>query len=164
MTKNLSLLGSTGSIGTQSLDVARKRGYRVRALSAFQTSKNRGTDSRIQTGCRGAGIRGCGKGFKGARSRYGHKILSGSEGVCECAAYDKSDTVLNSVVGMAGLEPTLTAIKAHKNWRLPIKRLLLPAADLLWTLPKGKMSIFFPWIPNTRLYFRLFRGNLLTGR
>lgn len=67
------------------------------------------------------------------------KILSGSEGVCECAAYDKSDTVLNSVVGMAGLEPTLTAIKAHKNWRLPIKRLLLPAADLLWILPQGKM-------------------------
>lgn len=94
----------------------------------------------------------------------GTKILSGSEGVCECAAYDKSDTVLNSVVGMAGLEPTLTAIKAHKNWRLPIKRLLLPAADLLWIPPKGKMSIFFPWIPNTRLYFRLFRGNLLTGR
>ena len=39
MTKNLSLLGSTGSIGTQSLDVARKRGYRVRALSAFSNVK-----------------------------------------------------------------------------------------------------------------------------
>lgn len=80
MTKNLSLLGSTGSIGTQSLDVARKRGYRVRALSAFQTSKNRGTDSRIQTGRRGAGIRGRGKGFKGARSRYGHKNSFGLRG------------------------------------------------------------------------------------
>lgn len=80
MTKNLSLLGSTGSIGTQSLDVARKRGYRVRALSAFQTSKNRGTDSRIQTGRRGVGVRGRGKGFKGARSRYEHKNSFGLRG------------------------------------------------------------------------------------
>ena len=80
MTKNLSLLGSTGSIGTQSLDVARKRGYRVRALSAFSNVKKIEEQIRIQTGRRGAGIRGCGKGFKGARSRYGHKNSFGLRG------------------------------------------------------------------------------------
>lgn len=61
----------------------------------------------------------------------GTKILSGSEGVCECAAYDKSDTVLNSVVGMAGLEPTLTAIKAHKKLALANKETLVAGGRLV---------------------------------
>ena len=116
MTKNLSLLGSTGSIGTQSLDVARKRGYRVRLCPLFQTSKKIEEQIReFKPDVAALVSEDAAKDLKVRVADTGTKILSGSEGVCECAAYDKSDTVLNSVVGMAGLEPTLTAIKAHKK-------------------------------------------------
>ena len=114
MTKNLSLLGSTGSIGTQSLDVARKRGYRVRALSAFSNVKKIEEQIReFKPDVAALVSEDAAKDLKVRVADTGTKILSGSEGVCECAAYDKSDTVLNSVVGMAGLEPTLTAIREN---------------------------------------------------
>ena len=102
MTKNLSLLGSTGSIGTQSLDVARKRGYRVRALSAFSNVKKIEEQIReFKPDVAALVSEDAAKDLKVRVADTGTKILSGSEGVCECAAYDKSDTVLNSVVGMA---------------------------------------------------------------
>ncbi len=81
MTKNLSLLGSTGSIGTQSLDVARKRGYRVRALSAFSNVKKIEEQIReFKPDVAALVSEDLGKGFKGARSRYGHKNSFGLRG------------------------------------------------------------------------------------
>lgn len=132
MTKNLSLLGSTGSIGTQSLDVARKRGYRVRALSAFSNVKKIEEQIReFKPDVAALVSEDAAKDLKVRVADTGTKILSGSEGVCECAAYDKSDTVLNSVVGMAGLEPTLTAIKAHKKLALANKETLVAGGRLV---------------------------------
>ena len=132
MTKNLSLLGSTGSIGTQSLDVARKRGYRVRALSAFSNVKKIEEQIReFKPDVAALVSEDAAKDLKVRVADTGTKILSGSEGVCECAAYDKSDTVLNSVVGMAGLEPTLTAIKAHKKMAPAHKETLVAGGRLV---------------------------------
>ncbi len=132
MTKNLSLLGSTGSIGTQSLDVARKRGYRVRALSAFSNVKKIEEQIReFKPDVAALVSEDAAKDLKVRVADTSTKILSGSEGVCECAAYDKSDTVLNSVVGMAGLEPTLTAIKAHKKLALANKETLVAGGRLV---------------------------------
>lgn len=58
------------------------------------------------------------------------KVVSGMEGLIECAVYDGADTVLNSVVGMIGLQPTLEAIKAKKQLLLQIRKPLLQA--VIW--------------------------------
>ena len=84
MTKNLSLLGSTGSIGTQSLDVARKRGYRVRALSAFSNVKKIEEQIReFKPDVAALVSEDAAKDLKVRVADTGTKILSGSEGVCE---------------------------------------------------------------------------------
>lgn len=124
--KNLVILGSTGSIGTQALEVALQAGYRVVALAAarnitlleeqirqFQPSYAAVYDEALA-----------------ARLRLqvadvSVKVLSGMEGLCELAALPEADMVLNSVVGMVGLRPTLAAIAAGKNVALANKETLV---------------------------------------
>lgn len=66
----------------------------------------------------------------------GVKIVSGMQGLIECAVYDNSDTVLNSVVGMVGLQPTLEAIKAKKTIALANKETLVAGGHLVTNLAK----------------------------
>lgn len=58
------------------------------------------------------------------------------DGLIECATYDKADTVLNSVVGMVGLQPTLEAIKAKKTLALANKETLVAGGHLVTNLAK----------------------------
>ncbi|MEG1550982.1 MAG: 1-deoxy-D-xylulose-5-phosphate reductoisomerase [Oscillospiraceae bacterium] len=132
MTKSLSILGSTGSIGTQSLDVCRKCGFGVEALTAFSSveiiekqarefnpkmvalvDKKAANDLRIKL------------------ADTNIKVLTGIEGVCECAMIETADTVLNSVVGMAGLLPTLRAIECKKTIALANKETLVAGGQLV---------------------------------
>ena len=104
MTKNLSILGSTGSIGTQSLETARKCGYSVSALSAYSNVDLIEEQIReFKPKVAALVDENAAKELKNRVSDMGTKILSGIEGVCECACVDTADTVINSVVGMAGL-------------------------------------------------------------
>ena len=64
------------------------------------------------------------------------KVVCGMEGLIECATYDKADTVLNSVVGMVGLQPTLEAIKAKKTLALANKETLVAGGHLVTNLAK----------------------------
>ncbi|MBR5753977.1 MAG: 1-deoxy-D-xylulose-5-phosphate reductoisomerase, partial [Clostridia bacterium] len=116
MTRDLTILGSTGSIGTQSLDVARKHGIRVRALTAstsvdvmeeqireFRPAKAALLDEKAAAD------------LKVRVADTDTKVLSGIGGICECATDPESDTVLNAIVGIAGLLPTMDAIEAGKT-------------------------------------------------
>ena len=121
--KGIALLGSTGSIGTQSLDVCRMHGYRVVCLTA-----NRRVDlmeAQIREFRPDLVSMMDPVAADDLRTRVadtGTKVLSGMDGLIECATYSSADTVLNAVVGMVGLQPTLAAIQAKKTLALANKR------------------------------------------
>ena len=137
MTKALSILGSTGSIGTQSLDVARKCGYSVEALTAFSDAKLLEEQIReFHPKTVALVSETAAKDLKVRVADTNTKVLTGKAGVCECAACETADTVLNSVVGMAGLEPTLAAISAHKKIALANKETLVAGGALVTNAAK----------------------------
>lgn len=132
MTERLSILGSTGSIGTQSLDVADKMGYKICALTANENVDELERQIRKYKPEKAALVNE--KAAMELKERVkdtGTRVLCGLSGVCECAAETEADTVLNSVVGMAGLEPTLHAIKAKKKIALANKETLVAGGSLV---------------------------------
>lgn len=134
MTKNLSILGSTGSIGKQSLDVCRKCGYKVKALTAFSSVDEIEKQVREFKPELVALVDESAAGdLKTRLADTDTKVLAGVDGVCECAALESADTVLNSVVGMAGLKPTLAAIKAKKKIALANKETLVAGGQLVYS-------------------------------
>lgn len=131
ITKTISLLGSTGSIGTQALDVARAQGYRVAALAAGKNaalleSQAREFEPQLvavfdETAARDLKVR---------LADTNIKVVSGEEGVVLAATVD-CDTVLNAIVGIAGLKPTLAAIRKGRTLALANKETLVTAGDLV---------------------------------
>lgn len=131
-TKNLSILGSTGSIGTQSLETARKCGYSVSALSAYSNVDLIEKQIReFKPSVAALVDENAAKELKNRVSDTNTRVLSGLSGVCECAAQDGADTVINAVVGMAGLRPTLTAIECGKKIALANKETLVAGGQLV---------------------------------
>lgn len=132
MTENLSILGSTGSIGKQSLDVCRKCGYGVKALTAFSSVDEIEKQAREFKPEKVALVdENAARDLKIKLADTDIKVLGGMDGVCECAQIPSADTVLNSVVGMAGLKPTLTAIHARKKIALANKETLVAGGRLV---------------------------------
>ncbi len=130
--KKIAILGSTGSIGKQSLDVVRMRGFSVTALTA-----NSNVDV-IEEQAREFKPRfvalhdeNAAKDLKIKLADTDIRVLSGLDGICECASLEETDTVLNSVVGMVGLKPTVTAIEAKKEIALANKETLVAAGKLV---------------------------------
>ena len=131
-TKKLSILGSTGSIGTQALNVCDKRGYEVVALTANSNVELLEKQIRKYKPSMAALVdEKAAAELKKRVSDTKTRILSGLEGVCECSMAKEADTVLNSVVGMAGLEPTLAAIKSKKKIALANKETLVAGGRLV---------------------------------
>lgn len=132
MTENLSILGSTGSIGKQSLDVCRKCGYGVKALTAFSSVDEIEKQAReFKPETVALVDENAARDLKIKLADTDIKVLGGMDGVCECAQIPSADTVLNSVVGMAGLKPTLTAIHARKKIALANKETLVAGGQLV---------------------------------
>lgn len=130
--RRLSLLGSTGSIGTQALDVARCLGIRVEALAARRNIALLEQQIREFSPSVAAVMEEDAAAELRVRvADLPVKVLSGMDGFRECAALDSCDTVLNSVVGMVGLIPTLTAIKAGKRLALANKETLVAGGRLV---------------------------------
>ena len=131
MVKNISIIGSTGSIGTQTLDVARKLGLGITALSAYgqidlleaQIREFKPKLAAVFDESKAAELR-----IKTADT--GTKILSGMDGLLEIAR-DDSELMVNAVVGMVGLAPTLEAIKAKKNIAFANKETLVAGGELV---------------------------------
>ena len=137
MTKNISLLGSTGSIGTQSLDVCRMHGYGVKCLTAssnVDVMEAQVREFKPELVC--MMNEDAAKKLKTKIADTDTKVVSGMDGLIECATFDGADTVLNSVVGMVGLRPTLEAIKAKKTIALANKETLVAGGHLVTNLAK----------------------------
>ncbi len=130
-TKTLTILGSTGSIGTQALEVAQLRGFGIFALTADKSVETMETQIRAFKP-RFAAMRSE-QAAKDLRVRVQDtqtKVLSGEEGVCYIAS-QKVDFLLNSIVGMAGLRPTLCAIDAGSTIALANKETLVAGGQLV---------------------------------
>ena len=129
--KKLIILGSTGSIGTQALEVCRRDGYKVTALAAGSNIKLLETQAReFNPSAVAVFSREKAEELKIKLADTDIKVLSGVEGVCE-AAQGEGDIVLNSIVGIAGLRPTLAAIEAGKTIALANKETLVTGGEIV---------------------------------
>ena len=134
MAKSITLLGSTGSIGTQSLDVARSQGYEVRALAA-NSSVDRLLEQIEEFHPRYVAVAdpaACQK-LKGALAGRANapKVLEGAEGIVALAGMGEADVVLNAVVGIAGLGATLAALESGCDVALANKESLVTGGYLV---------------------------------
>lgn len=139
MVNNLSILGSTGSIGTQTLDVARTLGIKVSAISANKNIKLLEEQAReFSPRLVAVADESLAKDLKIALSDTSCKVVSGKEGILEVASVDEVDTVMSSLVGMAGIEPTLAAIESGKDVALANKETLVCAGEIVMGRAKEK--------------------------
>ena len=132
MKKNITVLGSTGSIGVQSLDVAEKAGFGVTALTAHKNVLR--IEEQIRKfRPRAAALydEAAAKDLKTRIADTGTKVLSGEAGVCECAAMEGADTVIDAIVGLAGLKPALAAVNAGKDLALANKEAIVAGGPLV---------------------------------
>ncbi len=137
MSKCISILGSTGSIGRQTLDVARKLGVRVCALTAGNNVE------RMAGQCRDfmpqlavMSSEAAAKELKAQIADLPTEVLWGKAGLLAAAAHPEADTVITAVVGMVGLEPTMAALKAGKRIGLANKETMVCAGELVMTAAK----------------------------
>ncbi|MDR1735558.1 MAG: 1-deoxy-D-xylulose-5-phosphate reductoisomerase [Oscillospiraceae bacterium] len=129
---NISLLGSTGSIGTQALEVMSALGLRPKVLAARRSVKSieeQARRYRPKLVC--LEDTGAARSLKTALADTDIRVVGGREGVIEAASFPAADAVLNAMVGMAGLEPALAAVKSRKTLLLANKEALVCGGAIL---------------------------------
>lgn len=157
--KTVTVLGSTGSIGVQALDVARLHGYTVHSLTAgknvdiIEKQAREFKPKMVAMADEAAAAE-----LKIKLADTDIKVLSGVEGICDCAA-DKSDAiVLNSIVGMAGLKPTLSAIDAGCKIALANKETLVAGGKLVMSRAAEKNVDILPVDSEHSAIFQALQG------
>ena len=131
-TKKISVLGSTGSVGEQALDVARASSYRVTSISANKNVK------RVEEQAREFGVSAVAMADENAANELklrladtSIKVYSGEAGICQMIADDTAETVVNSIIGEAGLLPTLSVIEKGARLALANKESLVVAGEIV---------------------------------
>ena len=157
--KNMSILGSTGSIGTQALDVARLRGFRVKALTSKSNidlleNQIREFKPDFAAVCDEKAARD----LKIKVADTSTVVLSGQDGVCE-AANINVDKVLNSIVGIAGLKPTLAAIDVGNDIALANKETLVAGGELVKKKAAEKKVRIYPVDSEHSAIFQSLQGS-----
>ena len=157
--KTISILGSTGSIGTQALDVCKKHGFKVKALAAGSNWEMLAKQC-IETGAETACIYNAeyAGNLENALSGRDVKILTGMDGLCEIASGD-IDILLNSVVGLIGLLPTLTAIENGNDIALANKETLVAGGNLVMKRAAEKGVSIYPVDSEHSAIFQCLQGN-----
>lgn len=158
MEKSLIILGSTGSIGTQSLQVARENNWRVTGLAAGSNVKLIEEQVREFKPLKVALFdEAAAKDLKVKIADTDTKVLSGIDGVCEVAKSD-GDMVLNAIVGIAGLRPTVAALSEGKQFALANKETLVTGGDLVMNLAKEKGIEILPVDSEHSAIFQSLQG------
>lgn len=158
--KKISILGSTGSIGVQSLDVARMHKFDIRALAANSSTvalEKQAREFKPKRVC--IFEKKCYNDLRQRLSDTDTEVLTGMDGLCEIAADTDTDIVLNSVVGMVGLLPTLTAIEAGNDVALANKETLVAGGNLVMNAAKEKNVNIFPVDSEHSAIFQCLQGN-----
>lgn len=158
--KGIALLGSTGSIGTQSLDVCRMHGYRVVCLTANRRVDLMETQIReFRPDLVSMMDPVAADDLRTRVADTGTKVLSSMDGLIECATYSGADTVLNAVVGMVGLQPTLAAIQAKKTLALANKETLVAGGHLVTNTAKAYGVDILPVDSEHSAIFQCLQGS-----
>ncbi len=136
--KNISILGSTGSIGTQALEVIDlHEDFNVTALCANTNTKLIEAQIRKYKPKYAAMMdEKAAAELKILVADTDTEVLSGLDGFCQCASMPEADTVLTAVVGVCGLIPTIAAIKAKKTIALANKETLVAGGSIVMPLAK----------------------------
>ena len=159
--KKIAILGSTGSIGTQTLEVIEEH---PDLFEAYALTANHNADLLIEQ------ARKFNPEFvviadetlyskvKDALSELPMKVYAGSDAICEIASMDTIDVVLTAMVGYAGLKPTIAAIKAHKTIALANKETLVVAGQLVERLSMENHAPILPVDSEHSAIFQCING------
>jgi len=130
--KNIAILGSTGSVGEQAIDVAKKMNIGVSAISANQNYKRVEEQARqFKVAAVAMADESAAKELRIRLADTDTRVYSGADGVCEMIAREKRDTVLNSIIGEAGLLPSLAVIDSGARLALANKESLVVAGEIV---------------------------------
>ena len=158
--KNIALLGSTGSIGTQTLDVCRMHGIKPIALCAAKNTAL--LEKQAREFMPGAVCIYDENRYSDMKQRLFDtdiKVLCGMDGLCEVSSL-KTDAVVNSVVGMVGLRPTLAALDAGNKVALANKETLVTGGELVMKKAKEKN---LPILPIDSEHSAIFQSLMASG-
>ncbi len=156
--KTMVILGSTGSIGTQALDVARLRNFTVKALTSNsnidllekQIREFKPELAAVRDEQRAAEL-------KIRVADTSTRVLGGENGICAAASLE-CDKVLNSIVGIAGLKPTLAAIEAGNDIALANKETLVAGGELVTARAREKGVTILPVDSEHSAIFQSLQG------
>ena len=145
MVKCVSILGSTGSIGRQTLDVVENLGISVAALTAGSSVERMALQCRkFRPRLAVMATREAALALREAVDDPGMEIAWGEEGLIRAATVEEADCVITAVVGMLGLKPTLAAIRAKKRIGLANKETLVCAGELVMAEAKAYGAQIIP--------------------
>lgn len=158
--KTISLIGSTGSIGKQTLDVCRKHNIKVKALAAYKSIdllEQQVREFLPEYVCVYDETL-----YKKLCERLSDifvTVLTGMEGLCKIASLENVDLFVNSVVGMVGLLPTLTAIESGTDIALANKETLVAGGNIVMREAKKKDVKIYPIDSEHSAIFQCLQGN-----
>lgn len=159
MIKNISILGSTGSIGTQTLDVVDKLNLNVVALTASTNIES--LEEQVRKYKPQLAVvydEEKAKNFKNNIKDTDTLVLSGMDGLVSAAAIESAELVLNSVVGMVGLKPTIAAANAKKDIALANKETLVAGGKLVTDAVKNNGVKLLPVDSEHSAIFQCLQG------
>ena len=161
MMKKISILGSTGSIGTQALDVVRGLPKELKVVSLAAHSNMTRLEEQIREFSPEFAVcfdEEAAKALKISVADCPVRIGAGMEGLCEAASLSGADMILNSVVGMIGLRPTLEAIQAGKDVALANKETLVAGGALVMEAAKKQNVKILPVDSEHSAIFQCLQG------
>ncbi len=159
MTKNVSILGCTGSIGRQTLEVVEQLPIRVVAMTAGSNVERMAEQcNKFRPELAVMATEQAARELEGALD-YKPRILYGMEGLLAAAEYESADTVVTAVVGMLGLRPTLAAIAKKKRIALANKETLVCAGELVMAAAKEYGAEIIPVDSEHSAIFQCLMGS-----
>ena len=158
--KNIALLGSTGSIGRQTVEVALANPDKIKIKALVAHKSDELLEEQIRTLQPDLAVLSDKEAAARLMKRYHGRteILAGEEGVLAAATYAGADTVLASMVGYAGLRPTLAAINCGKNIALANKETLVAAGSIVMQAVADKGVSLTPVDSEHSAIFQALRG------
>lgn len=163
--KNIAIIGSTGSIGTQTLDIVREnKDLKVVAISAGSNTALLEKQAReFMPDIVGIWDEDKAKQLRVALSDVNIRVVSGMEGLIEIAAYEESQILVTAIVGMIGIRPTIEAIKAGKDIALANKETLVTAGHIIMPLAKEMGVSILPVDSEHSAIFQCIHGETNMG-
>lgn len=160
--KNVAIIGSTGSIGTQTLEIARANDdLNIAALAAGKNVKLLEQQAReFRPEIVGIWSEKDAASLRQSLSDTDIRVVSGMDGLIEIAELESSDILVTGIVGMIGIRPTIAAINAEKDIALANKETLVTAGHIIMPLAKEKGVSILPVDSEHSAIFQSLQGNV----